>query len=160
MANDYFDVMTSIVNKKKISEDLILQHFNGWGTVKWLSGHPKALYEANMINSARGNKFIGKIQEYKALRGLIQIPKNTYLKMDKADKHMNTIINLIKNHFQVGTFTAKDYYNILPGSEIIKLLERYGRKNENMMSAKELKSVKDIRDALVNKKKILESKNA
>ena len=52
MANEYFDVMTSIINKKKISHELILKHFNPWQTYKWLSGHPQSLYESNIINTA------------------------------------------------------------------------------------------------------------
>ncbi len=158
MANEYFEVMTSIINKKKISDDLVLQHFNGWGAMIWLSAHPKALYEANLINSARGNKYIDKLSEYKALKGIIKIPKSTFLKMDKLDKDRKIILKTIKNHFNVGNSTAEKYYNILNGRELIKIFERYSRLNENMMSAKELKNVKEIRDILNKKRKEWEKK--
>jgi hypothetical protein len=93
-----------------------------------------------------------------ALKYLISLPKNTYLKFDKTDKHMKTIINMLKMHFSVGPITAQEYFNLLPGIEIIKILELYSRKNENMMGPKELKKVKEIRDALSNKRKALEGK--
>lgn len=155
---EYFDVLTSIVNKKNISEEDILKHFNGWHAMTWLSNHPRAVWEANELNSARGNKFIGKMQEYKTLKGLIHIPKNTFLKADKKDKHSKVILDVIMRHYGVGKTTAVDYFNILSGVQIIKLLELYARKNENQMGAKDLAEVKKIRDAIVAKKKILEKK--
>jgi len=158
MANEYFDVLTSIINKKQIPDEDVKKHFSGYAAIKWLSAHPKSLYEANFINSARGNKYIHSLEEYKALKYIISLPKNTYLKFDKTDKHMKTILNILKMHFSVGPITAQDYFKLLPGIEIIKILELYSRKNENMMGPKELKKVKEIRDALSNKRKVLEGK--
>jgi hypothetical protein len=153
MASSYFDVLTSIINKKNISDGDVLKHFSGFAAIKWLSSHPKALYEANILNSARGVKFIKSLEEYKALKGLVQIPKNTYLKFDKTDKNLKTVLKTIQKHYSVGKTTAQEYYKILPLENITAILEQYSRKNENMMSAKELKTVKDIRDALSNIKK-------
>lgn len=150
---EYFDVLTSIVNKKEIKEEDILKHFNGWHTMTWLAYHPRAVWEANKVNSARGNKFIGKLQEYKALKGLINIPKKTYIKADKTDKHAKVILDVIMRHFSVGKTTSIDYFKILPGENIIKLLELYARKNENQISTKDLSEVKKIRDAITAKKK-------
>lgn len=158
MAVGYFDVLTSVISKKNISEEDIEKHFNGWQTMTLLMNHPKAVWEANQINSARGNKFITKAAEYKALKGLISIPKNTFLKSDKADKHSIVILNTLMKFFKVGKTTAVDYFKILPGKEITRILDLYARKNETHMNAKSLNEVKDIRAALTAKRKFLESK--
>jgi len=156
MANEYFTVMTSIINKKNISDELILQHYNGWAAFKWLSGHPQALYESNLLNTARGNKYIGKIEEYKTLKGLIHLKPNTYIKMDKNDKLLNTLIKLITTHYQVGKSTAKEYLKTLSYDELVKLLETYGRMNENYMSASDTKKIQEYRVILKNKNKLKE----
>ena len=158
MADGYFDVMTSIISKKNVSEEDILKHFNGWQTIVWLGNHPRAVYEANVLNSCRGNKYIGKIQEYKALKGLIHLPRNTFLKNDKTDKHKKTIREVLTRHFRVGKMTAGEYYNILNGKQILDILELYARKNETHLAAKDIKLLKAIRDAIVAKKKTLKEK--
>ena len=155
---EYFDVLTSIINKKNIPDEAVLKHFNGWQTMVWLSNHPRAVYEANELNSARGNKYIGKLQEYKTLKGLIHIPKNTFLKSDKADKNNKIILDVLMRHFQVGKTTAIAYFNILKGDRVLDIIEMYARKNEKHMSAKDLVEVKKIRDALTAKRKILKDK--
>ena len=158
MSNKYFEVMTSVVNKKRIPEEDILAHFNGWNTMSWLSSNPRAVHEINLLNSCRGNKYIGKLQEYKMLRGLVNIPKNSFINKDKVDKNQKVIIDVIRKHFKVGKMTALDYYKILKGEQIISILELYARKNETHFKAKDMKIVTDIRAAITAKKKILREK--
>ena len=38
-------------------------------------------------------------------------------------------------HFNIGKTTAVDYFNIMPGQQVLKILEMYARMNENQMNA-------------------------
>jgi hypothetical protein len=154
-ASLYWAIMGSIVNKKKFSDADIDKHFVTYMAMNMLKTDPQAVYEANIFNSARGQKFLAKhkIAEYKALRSLIKIPRNKFLKGDKIDKEQNTILEIIGRHYKVGTVTSKDYYRILKGPRLISLLELYARRNENKMSAVEKKKVMEIRTAITKKKK-------
>ena len=155
---EYFDVLTSIISKKPISDEDVMKHFSGWHTMTWLSNHPRAVWEANIINSARGNKFMSKLAEYKALKGVIKIPRNTFLKADKKDKHSKVILDVLMKHFGIGKTTAVDYFNILSGEQVLKILDLYARKNENQIDPKSIKEVTKIRDAIASKKKTLKNK--
>jgi len=153
----YFDVMMSLVSKKRIPDGDVLKHYNGYMSFVWLSSHPKAVYDINTLNSARGNRFFAKekLAEYYALKGLVQIDRRTKIPFVKKDKHLETIMTLVQTHYKVGKTTAKEYYKILSPEQILGLLELHARKNEKYLSATDTKSVQDIRSALTAKKKDL-----
>ena len=157
--SEFFEVITSVIDKKRISEEDILKHYNGFMVMNWLSGHPKAAWLVNSINSARGNKYIAKekLAEYKSIKYLIDLPKNTKISFDKKDKNQKIIINVLMKHYLVGKTTAEDYYKILGGNRVLVILELYARKNEKNFGAAEMKFLNEIRGAITSKKKELDN---
>jgi tellurite resistance protein len=157
MANGYWDVLGSIISKKRVTNEEIQTHFNSYMTNKMLMLHPRGVMMANVLNSCRGNKYIAKekIAEYKALRKIVTLDRKLRLSMDKKDKHQEVIIELLQSHFKIGKTTAQEYFKILKGQRLIDIMELYARKNEKNLSKKEIEMVKDIRSALLAKKKEL-----
>ena len=151
--NLYFKVMGSIVNKKAFPVEVINSQFNGWQTIAWLGNHPRSLHEANTINSCRGNKYISKIAEYRALKAIVKIPRNTYLKSDTVDKAKKIILDVLCDHFKIGTSTAKEYFKILGKEKVYDIMEKYARVNEKQVSAKDLKLLQPIRNVVKQLKK-------
>jgi hypothetical protein len=124
---EYFDVLKSIINKQNVPQDDIEKHFAGFMAVKWLSANPMACYTVNHLNSARGNKFIPKIAEYKFLKETIKLPKNTFLQFDKNDKDMQIILDVLVTEFRVGIENVQDYMKILGGERILKILNKHAQ---------------------------------
>ena len=124
---EYFDVLKSIISKSNVSEEDVDKHFAGFLAVKWLSANPMACYAANSLNSARGNKHIPKSAEYKFLKNVIKLPKNTYLKFDKNDKEMQIIMTTLTKEFSVGPDNVEDYMQILGGERILKILNKHAQ---------------------------------
>jgi len=149
---EYFDVLTSIINKKQISEEDIQKHFVTYTTIVWLSRNPMACYAANQLNSCRGNKYIPKDVDYKFLKESIKLPKNSRLEFDKNDKEMKIIENAIRTYFKTGKSTAREYMAILGGKRIVEILEKMAQLNNTYTRDKD---IIDIRNALVKKKKEL-----
>lgn len=110
-----------------------------------------ACYTANMINTARGNKFIPKIAEYTFLKKAIKLPKNTFLKDNKNDKDLKIIETVISNYYSIGMVTARDYMKILGGDKIIEIIEKYLRVNTKADKIGGVK-INDMRTALAKKK--------
>ena len=155
--NRFWEILNSVVSKKHISDEDIEKSFDSYMAMNMLKVHPQANYQANFLNTARGLKYISKHKtaEYKALRSLITLPKNTRLQGDKVDKHQEIILGVISKHYKVGTLTAKDYFKILGGRRIIALMELYARKGETKLSATDKAAVMKIRTALTAKKRDL-----
>jgi len=149
---EYFDVLTSIINKKEISEEDIGKHFAGFPAIKWLSINPMACYAANQINSCRGNKYIPNSAEYRFLKQVIKLPKNTRLSFDKNDKEMKIIIDNLKVYFKAGVTTTIEYMNLLGGERLIPILEKIAQINNTYTTDK---NILDLRMALAKKNKDL-----
>ena len=147
--SSYFEVLTSIINKKKISSDDINKHFAGFPAIKWLSINPMACYAANQLNSARGNKYIPKEAEYKFLKQSVKLPTNTKLSFDKNDKEMKVIIDALKVYFKTGNTTAEEYLNLLGGEKVIVILEKIAQLNNTYTTEKK---IIELRMALAKKK--------
>ena len=120
----YFDVQASIINKKPITDESITKHFVGFTAVKWLSINPLACHTANVISSARGNKYIPKEAEYRFLKNTIKLPKNTYLKDNKTQKEYNIVMKALQGYYSVGRNTMNDYLSILGGEKIMETLDK------------------------------------
>ena len=123
MAN-FFGVLTSIINKKKISEEDIQKQFNSFVAIKWLSNNPGTLLISNYLNSYRGNSNIDNKNGYLFLRNAINLPKNTFIKFDKKSKEDLTI-QAIKEKFKVNYYIAAEYLEILPENQIKQIKKIY-----------------------------------
>ncbi|MHB8097965.1 MAG: hypothetical protein ACYDD5_00035 [Sulfuricurvum sp.] len=146
---EYFDVLTSIINKKEVSNDDVSNHFVGFMAIKWLSINPMACYVSNQLNSARGNKYIPKEAEYRFLKESIKLPKNTKLSFDKNDKDTKVIIDNLMSIYKTGRNTILEYMDILGGEKIISLLEKNAQLNNKYTTDPK---IIELRSALVKKK--------
>lgn len=150
--SEYFDVLTSIINKKPVADDDVNKHFAGFMAVKWLSANPMACYAANTLNSARGNKFIPKIAEYKFLKNVVKLPTNTRLPFDKNDKELKLIMEILTREFKVGPENVQDYMKILGGEKILKILNKYAQWQNNQTTDP---GIIELRKAIKKKEKDL-----
>lgn len=148
----YFDVLKSIVTKKKVPVPDIEKHFSGFMATSWVSRDPQSCYVLNKLNSAQGLKHIPKLAEYKFIKSMIKLPKNKYIEFDKPDKNMNIIIKALSSYFKCGRSTVEEYMQILGGPKIIKILELLAQLNNKYTTDK---SILDIREALLKKKEDL-----
>jgi len=148
----YYDVLTSIVNKKKIDDEYIIKNFSGFPAIKWLSINPMACYTANKINSVRGVRFIPSIAEYKFLKESIKLPKNTKLSFDKKDKDMDIITKNLMIYFKTNSRTVDEYKQILGGNRILKILEKISQPTNFHTTNKD---IIELRIAIEKKRKEL-----
>jgi len=146
---EFFDVLTSIINKKPISDEDIKKHYTGFVTNKWLSNNPMACYVVNQVQSTRGNKFIPVEAEYRFLKNSIKMNNNTRLAFDKNDKCYNTIIETVKSIYNVGNTTAEEYIKILGGKRLVAILEKRAMLSNTHTSDNTILS---LREAINNKK--------
>lgn len=116
----FFDILTSIVNKKEIPDEIIKKQFNSFIALNWLSNHPAGLLIGNYLNASRGNSSINDFVGYKFLRNAINLPKNTFIKYSKKQKQ-EELLELIEKKYKCSYETAREYLEILPDSEIKKI---------------------------------------
>ena len=148
----YFDVLKSIVTKRKVSDTDIEKHFSGFMATTWVSKDAQSCYSVNGLNSAQGLNHIPKLAEYKFIKTMIKLPKNKFIEFDKTDKHMNIIIKALGSYFNCGKSTTEEYMQILGGAKIVKILELLAQVNNKHTTDKK---ILDIRMALVKKTKDL-----
>jgi len=146
---EYFDVLTSIINKKKIIDEDVNTHFTGFQAVKWLSVNPMACYTANQINSCRGIKFVPSIAEYKFLKETIKLAKNTRLSFDKSEKDINIIMKALVKYFKTNANTTKEYIKVLGNKRISEILEEIAQTSNKYCTDKEVLA---LRSAISKKK--------
>jgi len=149
----YFDVLTSIINKKQIDDQSIDKHFSPFQAIRWLSNNPIACYESNKINIYSK---IPKSAEYRFLKNSIKLKKNTRLPFDKKDKDLKIIIKTICKEYKIGPETAKEYIKILPSKITLEILNKWAMTNNNYIKDKE---VIELRKAIENKKIEIEKGN-
>ena len=154
----YFDVLTSIVNKKKIPNEYIEKLYNPFGTMRWLYEHPQALYEANILNSSRGIGKIPKIAEYKALKGIISINKKTFIKSSKTNSDLDIFIRLLLKHYNINTDLAKEYLFFMDSKDLLHLVTLYAREHESNLGNADIKEVNEYRGILKKYRKDIENK--
>ena len=148
----YFDVLKSVITKRKVQDNDIDKHFIPFVTMKWLSKDPKTCHTINILNVARGLQFIPKKDEYIFLKRAVTLPKNKYIAFDKNDKEYNIILLALATHFKCGKQTAKEYMDILGGEKIVALLEKMAQINNKYTSDAK---ILELRNALQKKKKEL-----
>ena len=121
MAN-YFDVLTSIVNKKKMTEEDINKYFDSFMTTKYLSGQIQSAYQANKINCLPLLNKIPKKVQYELFKNTITIKKNTRIPFSKKDKDEEVILKAIAKYYNVNKERAKEYKKMIGNKETIKIL--------------------------------------
>jgi hypothetical protein len=124
---EYFDVLKSIIDKKQVPPEDISKHYAGVPAIKWLSANPMACYEANKINSCRGNKYVPAEAEYMYLKNAIKLKKNTYIPFDKKSEQNEVLIAAVAHYYKCSPEIAKEYLRILKKDEFIKISSRLTR---------------------------------
>jgi len=116
----FFDILTSIVNKKNIPQDIIEKDFSPFVAVTWLSNNPTGLLVGNFLNASRGNSKIDNFNSYLFLKNGINLPKNTFIKFPKKQKEeieKSEILKAISIKYKLSEEKSKEYFEIIKNSD-------------------------------------------
>jgi len=148
----YFEVLQSVVNKREIPDEDVLRLYNGFLTIKYLGANIQACHQSNFINSCRGNLRVPKLAEYKALKNIITVPKNTYIKFDSGAKLSHEINLILQEHFHINSQLATVYAKALGFREVLKIVEKTARISQDINQLKG-----EIRERVINRRNTYKS---
>jgi len=120
--SDFFNTLSSLVNKKKIEKKSIEKDFSSYMAMSWLSNNMQAAYQANKFNILPLSSSMSKLVQYNFIKENIKIKRNTFIKFKKTDKDIEIIREAVARYYNVNNFRAKEYMKLLNKEEIRKIL--------------------------------------
>jgi len=155
--NTFFDVLTSVINKKEMPHKDVKKHFSSFAAQKWLSSNPMAAWTANKINSARGSFNIPNTAEYLFLKSAIKLPKTTFLKFDKKTAAVDAIVEAFASKYNCNSQLARTYICLIPFNQFKQILDSASLYNADTRDPKILKlrsymhNLKDVYNTITSK---------